>query len=500
MRARSFSRREFLKLASLSLVAVAAKPTGAAKSAANCPTPPSNKQVLSEAQRQRLLAASRQFLAADDASADQVALDIDFIEGRNEDASTMCGPLAIAILQAAELLGPWATPHDFWLLNPRINLKPIEYTFPPEKFWWYEFDTPISQFDFAEFPLMTGDLVYLHAGPGDTFEHVLIVNNVDEQGRTYSVTNCFTHDGTIIEERVLYDPADSKVGQFAAWANRDIRNTLGNTGSGGFRVWRVKYASTLEPQRGEANEALRAGLDAELMAAGGKWYALVKKVNGPTLYQFNPYEPFHPASTIKVAIALAFYHWLETEHAADWKDYITENGAGGRTFAQLLKAMIVESEEDATQILVDFLKPAILDELWQSWGLKYTQADPRRSSATEIATILDWLYRGRWVSAASRAHLLALMATYTSNDDGRLGRLRSQLPSGSAFYNKRGSLVDWPTVVGDSAIFRLGGEHSKDVYIVTLHGIGKDTAGYEEMEATLDKAVDVVGKFLASVN
>jgi len=94
-----FSRREFLKLASLSLVGLAARPrlSSFAKMAA-CPPPPRIQAGLTTEQRLRLLETSRLFLAPDDASADQVALQIDFIEGRNEDASTMCGPLSIAIL------------------------------------------------------------------------------------------------------------------------------------------------------------------------------------------------------------------------------------------------------------------------------------------------------------------------------------------------------------------------------------------------------------------
>lgn len=496
MSSENFSRREFLKLASLSLAALAAQPASNLSSRVFSSL---GRQVLSEEQQKRLLAASRRFLAPDDASADEMARSIDFIEGRNEDASTMCGPLAIAILQAAQLLGVWAIPHDFWLLNPRQNLKPMEYTFPAQKYAWYQYDTPVSKFDFNKDPLMAGDLVYLHAGSGDTFEHVLIVNKVDETGRAYSITNYFTQDGTIIEERMLYDPADPSAGQFAAWADRAIRNKLGNTGRGGFRIWRVRSARSLELPAGETETALRAGLDELLLASAGRWFGAVKKVNGPLLYQFNPYEPFHPASTIKVPVALAFYDWLEGQQLKDWQAYIAESGIGGRTYAQLLRAMIVQSEEDATQLLVDFLKPAALDELWARWGLKSTHADPRRSSATDLTAAFEGLYRGRWISAASRAHLLNLMSTYTANDETRLGQLRTQLPAGSIIYNKRGSLVEWPTVVGDSAIIQIGAETKKQAYVVTLHGVGKGAAGYEELEAELDAAVALIGKYLQAV-
>lgn len=491
-----FSRREFLKLASLSLLSLAAGP--ARLPLATRRAGAQIEEVLSAEQRQRLLAAARGFMAPTNAAADQMAVNIDFIEGRNEAASTMCGPLSVAILQAAGLLGPWARRHDFWLLNPRQNLKPIEYTFPESKYRWYQFDTPIAEFDFAQFPLLTGDLVYLHAKPGDTFEHVLVVNRLDEQGRPYSITNYFTHDGTVIEERLLDDPADPAAGQFAAWANRDIRNTLGNTGGGGFRIWRAKSGRSLEYPSGEAYEALRATLDELFVGAAGTWFATVKKVNGPYVYQFNPYEPFHPASTIKMPIAMAFYHWLETEAPADWQAYIEERGVAGRSYAQLLRAMIVESEEEATELLVEQLGAEYLHTTWQAWGLAYTRVDPRRSSATELVAAFERLYAGHWLATGSRAHLLDLMATYTSNDEARLGRLRGQLPAGSAFHNKRGSLVDWPTVVGDSAIFQLGPAEKRRAYVVSVHAVGKEAAGYEELEATLDQAVNAIGRFLAA--
>jgi hypothetical protein len=497
MTQQQFSRREFLKLATLGVVSLAARPAlRAGRLARACPQPPLGQDVLTAEQRTRLLEAAQGFLAADDSAADQVALRIDFIEGHNEDASTMCGPLSIAILQAAALVGPWARVHDFWLLNPRQNPHPLEYTFPTDQYSWVQFDTPISQFDFSAFPLLAGDLVYLHAGSGDTFEHVLVVNRVDKSGRAYSVTNFFTHGGTIIEERMLNDPAQPGVGQFKTWADRSIRNTLGNTGNGGFRIWRVKDGRSLEFPSDAPSKELRAALDELLLTAPGTWYAAIKKVGGVKLHQFNPYEPFHPASTIKVPIAMAFYHWLENQNLANWQSYIAGNGTQGRTYAQLLKAMIVDSEEDATQALVDFLGKSYLEKTWGEWGLKYTRVDPRRSSASEIILAFEKLYSGGWISPASRAYLLKLMSTYTSNDDTRLGTLRSELPAGSVIYNKRSSLVDWPRVVGDSAIIQIGDSAAKNAYLVSLHGLGKEEAGYDDLEVTLSQAVATIGKFL----
>ena len=43
------------------------------------------------------------------------------------------------------------------------------------------------------------------------------------------------------------------------------------------------------------------------------------------------------------------------------------------------------SEEEATQVLVDFLGKAWLGQTWLGWGLEATKIDPRRSSARDAA-------------------------------------------------------------------------------------------------------------------
>lgn len=494
----SFSRRDFLKVASLGAFSLGLprRVTRLAAGAA-CPPPPrpTASGGLTPAQQLRLEAASRPFIAPDPSAARQVALEIDFIEGPNEDASTMCGPLAIAILQSAGLLGMWAQRHDFWLLNPRLSLLPVEETFPTDHYEWLIFEEPISTFDFSAQPLLPGDLVYLHAAPGDTFEHILVVTRVDEAGRAFTVSNFFTRDSTIIEERLLYDPQQLGTGQLANWGNRALRNQMGNTGKAGFRIWRVKDGRSLEFPNDLESQRLRADLDALLLSAAGDWYASITEVDGPLLYQFNPYASFHPASTIKVPIGLAFYHWLEAEEINDWTPYLNEHGIGGRSYTQLLQAMLVDSEEEATELLTDFLGKARLDELWLSWGLKATKIDPRRSSATDLGSIFESLLGGSWVSAQARTQLLDLLSTYSPSDETRLGLLRPRLPAGSTIYNKRGSLVDWPRVVADSGLIRLA---EGEVYSFSLHGLGKDEAGYELLEATLDQAVAVFGNFLVA--
>jgi hypothetical protein len=491
----NLSRRDFLKLAALGAASVAASSTRLPKFNGLASTVRGAAGVLSDAQQRRLAAAARKFIAPTIETARAKALEVDFIEGRNEDASTMCGPLAIAMLQSADLLGPWASRHDFWLLNPKVDLEPVRNTFPESVYDWHQYTEPLSKFDFTKEPLQAGDMLYLHAGLSGTYEHVLVVSRVDDAGRAYSVTNFFTATGTIIEERMLYDPSQPGVGQFYDWANRSIRNTMGNTGDGGFWLWRVKDGRSLEFPTDAASTQLRTGLDALLLPVAGTWHASIQQFNGDLLYQFDPYVAFHPASTIKVPIAMAFFHWLENENVTSWNAYLADHGVKRRSYAQLLEAMLVDSEEDATQVLVDYLGKPWLDDLWESWGLPSTRIDPRRSSASDTLAALHALYAGELISAPARAYILDLMGTYTSNDDARLGLLRPQLPAATRIYNKRGSLVEWPRVVADSGILQLPGAGSP-AYIFSLHGIGKNEAGYDDLEVTFDQAIAIFGEFL----
>lgn len=187
-------------------------------------------------QRQRLYQASLAYLAGSDAESWQVAKNLGYAPLGGY-PSNMCGPLAIAILQDAGLVSQSVDLHDFWLLNPAVDQQLLEYTFPRDHFQWLHSDLPINQVDFSQFPLKAGDLVYIYSGYQGDYSHVLVVTRVDDAGRAYSVTNNFTADGFLIQEYLLYDPADDSAGIFNNWTDTANRS-LGLTGFGGMDVWR----------------------------------------------------------------------------------------------------------------------------------------------------------------------------------------------------------------------------------------------------------------------
>jgi hypothetical protein len=192
-------------------------------------------------QEERLYQSSIKFLAENEDEATIIVRDqIDYLQSIGEHPSLVCGPLSAVILRDAGLLPPDVDLHGFWLLNPRLrpSQKILETYFPADRYEWFQFDSSTTDFDFGAFPLLPGDFVYLYAGINGTFEHIITVTRVDDEGRVYTVSNLATEEGFVIRELMLYDPNDAGVGQFYDWMNRDINAWLGMTGDGGFDIWR----------------------------------------------------------------------------------------------------------------------------------------------------------------------------------------------------------------------------------------------------------------------
>jgi hypothetical protein len=162
-------------------------------------------------------------------------------QARFSDPNATCGPLSIAILQRAGILSADFVAHSFFLINPNLGKDRgiINATFPPAKYTDTRVRVRIDKFDWRANPLKPGDFIYIYRGTGGNFEHMLVVNRVDSQGRVYSVTNYNTDQGFIINEALLYDPADSNAGLFSTWTKTPFA-VLGATGYAGFEVWRLK--------------------------------------------------------------------------------------------------------------------------------------------------------------------------------------------------------------------------------------------------------------------
>jgi len=142
--------------------------------------------------------ASLAYLASTEQEAIQVALDINFI-GQWSHPNNMCGPLSASILHDAGLIS--TDPRLFWLLNPREDMSFLEETF--QGWTFTQIAEAVQSYDFASNPLSLGSFLYLYAGAGDNFEHMLTVSRVSD-GQAYAVTNMLTSTGWTIVEVSLY--------------------------------------------------------------------------------------------------------------------------------------------------------------------------------------------------------------------------------------------------------------------------------------------------------
>ena len=150
----------------------------------------------------------------------------------------ICGPLAIKILQDAHILSKDIDPKSFWFLVPWdewTNEHIIEEVFKPSRFTHIREKVSIAHVN--NYPFRLGDFVFLYSGEQGTFSHMFVVTYIDKNGNPYTVTNYQDEDGWHIDEIMIYD-------LFELFIDPANNMTFGNTGYGGFSIWReINYCS-----------------------------------------------------------------------------------------------------------------------------------------------------------------------------------------------------------------------------------------------------------------
>jgi len=225
----------------------------------------------------------------------------------------------------------------------------------------------------------------------------------------------------------------------------------------------------------------------ESLIEGVAWHVIIENEGGERLFEHNPAELFHPASTIKLPVALVVLKILEER--GDSIEKIQSYGIG-RSWAELLSAMIVKSEEAATESLEFFTRgDNRLRNYLDVWGLKQTTFDPRLSTAEDLLLSLKLVNNQEVLSEDFNNFLLDLMSEYTENDETLLGVLSAELP-GCKFYNKRGTLTN-PMVVADMGILKC----PEQTWYLVIAGtpLEGSSVKYEDIQA----AIENLGKTFA---
>jgi beta-lactamase class A len=169
----------------------------------------------------------------------------------------------------------------------------------------------------------------------------------------------------------------------------------------------------------------------------------------------NGDEPFPMASTVKVAIAANYLSHVEHGNRS------LDDRIGGRSAASLMRAMMIRSDNHATDLLLRDLGGPETVQAWLTQhhvtGLRIDRTiaqllrakrdlrDVRDSSTPRaMVHLLQRLDSGKMLNASSRSYLFDLMGRCTTGKN----RIRGMLPAGTYVENKTGTLNGLSTDVG----------------------------------------------------
>jgi beta-lactamase class A len=221
-------------------------------------------------------------------------------------------------------------------------------------------------------------------------------------------------------------------------------------------------------------DSILAGQIAQILPDyGGDWNILIRADGTRDMVALNADRKNHVASIAKVPIAMLFFKTLEKRGVPpeEYEVFLSKWGVE-RTYMQLLTAMLVESEEQATGIMMEIIADSKIDvpAILEAWGAPNTDISNRYSTPRDIATLYEDLYYGNVIAPKGREVILRLLSAYTENDDTRLGVLRPFLNADSEYYNKRGTLTKERLVIGDSALLAFDANGERKVYVIVVVG------------------------------
>jgi beta-lactamase class A len=243
---------------------------------------------------------------------------------------------------------------------------------------------------------------------------------------------------------------------------------------------------------------LTQAIDQIITQSGGRWHIVLKELDGQTFYSLLAEQRINIASVIKVPLALLFFKALEEKGVSEYQllDHLQSTGTGGRTFEQLLQAMLVESEEDATEVIANYIKDYVnVPAQLRAWQLEEIDLEARRYTAEGVASLFERLYQGEFVSPTAQKLVLEFLLEYTPNDEGRIGTLRNLIPESYQIYNKRGSLLT-PYVVADSAI--LENPNGTDYVIAIFAYNSEPETTYEILDQAVGEVAQAFWEFIST--
>lgn len=429
----------------------------------------------------------------------------------NAHPNAICGPLSFDAISRIVTHG--VSPREFWLAEPEgPHARPelFELAFPVADFNQYRRKESVASFDFDSLHLQPGDFLYLF-GSNRGYDHMITVTRRDQADVLYTVTNFPRSDGQfIIAEVPLWDPHNKESSFMRLFAKGLGPNRI-ITGDAGFMLWRLKAGKKSSYDQFEHSfsaEVLQREIDQIVRKSQADWNILITDLDKDKIIAESASRwPHHPASIIKVPLAMAVLKQIETEFEAqselDFTEFINRRGFGGKTFDQLLSAMLINSVEADTEMLIKYLSDRKQNTLvlFNSWQSPHTFLSPRRSTAEDIYHFFKQIFENKtFAFPQSREYLLKLLSSYTEADDSRVGTLRyvKGLSVGK-IYNKRASVAQSNLLtVGDAGVIELFAGGRKQHFIVYFIGgdpKGNSEVSYTGLEAELTNFVAKFAKY-----
>jgi beta-lactamase class A len=214
---------------------------------------------------------------------------------------------------------------------------------------------------------------------------------------------------------------------------------------------------------------LQARLDSAVVHAPGRVGIAIEDLATGFTTGVNAGTSLPAASTIKIPVMVEVFrqmadgtidlntrlHVLERDRDYGWGDMAYAHANTVRTVGQLLRLMIDESDNTATNMLIRLVGRAKVNLTMAELGLRdtklgdYIRSDGEgiryslRSSPRDMVKLLDSIARRRLVDAWSSGEMLAILTGQTHN-----GLLPQPLPKQLRIAHKTGSLHDTLNDVG----------------------------------------------------
>lgn len=255
----------------------------------------------------------------------------------------------------------------------------------------------------------------------------------------------------------------------AAGCSSSASGTSGSSGSSGSGAAASDVAALQQttvndtPRSTTAESTENAQVNEQLLAVAQKYsgtYSVVcQAADGSWKGSFDGSDRHVAASMIKLAIMGTLFD-QESKGAINLSDSVTlqasdiaggtgvigSQGAGSTwTYHELLEHMIQDSDNTATNMLIDKLGMSAVNTWASSFGLKETQLNRQMMdldsgvenymSAEDAAKILKAIWNGNFVSASASKDALAILEGQNETTG-----LEAGLPSGATFAHKTGTL------------------------------------------------------------